>query len=286
MRLRKLLEGTGLATVLMCAGPAAHALPLDLGGYVGPITIKFANDEDFTGGSLAPGASNFGIFSIQSILNNTGSTIYSAPTGTPTASNPLIVGVFSGINVTNITGTPPTAHTFNTGGVFSLYDDTTTAFGTIASQGTGGYGAAGGGCAVNMQCYNDITNKGFTNILNLSLVPGADSAALTSTLYGTVLSSTPLTGLADGYGDITGGTDAGQIQKGTETTAAGTKADVFFEDDFCTTGLNGCVGNPAWPISSEDPIDTAVVPEPGSLGLLGTALVAASTLWRRRRRRS
>jgi hypothetical protein len=294
--MRYLLAGAAISLVLAVNAESASADPISLGGYTGPITIKFENYESFTNpAGPVPGSSNFGVFAITSILGG-GNILYQAPIGAPSAANPLIVGVFSGIQVTGSSGAPPTETTYNTGGVFSLYDDTSQLFGTggIAGQGIAGYAAAG--CAVNTQCYNGITNKGYDNILNLALVPGADSSTapattgtgdgVTSTIVGTVTVASPLTGGASGYADITGGSDASEFGTGGETTGAGTLADVFFQDDFCASATGNCSGPIAdWALGSQDPIAAVAVPEPASLALFGMGLLGFGLLFRRKQKR-
>ena len=81
----------------------------------------------------------------------------------------FIEGVFNGITVTSVTGSPPNFTNTNSGGVFNFW---LTSANFDPSQGTGGYTAAGGGCVAGGLCYNGITNTGGTNILNVDLVRG------------------------------------------------------------------------------------------------------------------
>src|SRR4051812_3341649 len=110
----RFLAGTAIATMVTLFGSAAAlAAPIDFGGYTGPISIKFTNYESFTGtGGPSVGNSNYGIFAITTIQNQFGDPLYQSPIGGGTASNPLLLGVFSQILVTGTSGAIPNESTY------------------------------------------------------------------------------------------------------------------------------------------------------------------------------
>ena len=293
MKLQYLFGAMALALPLLASVPAsADVIDLTANGG-GNILIKFNNYASFgnlSGNNLQVSSTNFGTFQVTSIIQN-GKSLYAAPSG----SGDYILGVFSGITVSSISGSPPTVTTGNSGGMFSFYQisqaqlsahrlDPSNVLSSVFGQGTGGYAVAG--CATNTQCYHGITDVGGTNYLNFSLVPGADVAgdSLSATLNTLTV---PITGSAGGYGDITGGAAQPQFVTGGFTTALGTKADVHFADEFCPNGSGGqcspTVGN--WANESYDPANAIVVPEPGSLVVLGGALLSLG-LFRGRKRKN
>src|ERR1700752_3086661 len=93
-----------LATVIAIATAAvssdAWAAPLiDLGGYTGPIQIKFQNYESFTSLPIAPGSMNFGVVEVTSIVNpTTGANIW-----VQGQAGQFLSGVFNGITVSSVT---------------------------------------------------------------------------------------------------------------------------------------------------------------------------------------
>jgi hypothetical protein len=181
MKSRWLLGSVLLGAPLLFGSPASADV-IDLtGGGAGDISIKFNNYESFgnldASGNLQVGSTNFGTFQVSSIIKD-GATLYAAPAIGDTTT-PYLLGVFSGITVTSITGAAPNINTGNTGGVFQIFQVTKaqltsaglnannllTLANSLFNQGTGGYGAAG--CAVNTQCYHGITDVGGIDYLDL-----------------------------------------------------------------------------------------------------------------------
>jgi hypothetical protein len=278
MNMRKLLTGTAITTGLLMAGalPAA-ATNVPLGGYSGPLQLNFDNYESFltsTGtvtSTPAVGDQNFGIFTV---FNITTQTALKLPVWSANQNGDVLVGVFDGIKVTSVSGPVSGETTTNTGGVFQLYLVPTSKFlAAGGDQGIAGY--ANAGCAIGTLCYNGITNVvGGGLVLTMSLVNGgvAPGVSLEATVNAT---TNPPTGSASFDGLLS------------DTTQFA--ANVSGKDSFCPNiKASGCAGadNSTFALASQDPIVGQAIPEPGSLALIGTALLGfAGFGWRSKRKR-
>lgn len=269
MKLRHLLAGTAGAAALLVGGSAfASAI---FGNASGTINIKFANYESFgnlsSSGNLQVGSTNYGVFEVTSVDSTSGTPIWSSG-----QNGQYLVGIFNGITVTSITPSSTGFVTGNSGGTFELYEVSSL---PNFSAGTGGYCGSG----VGSLCYNGISNTG-TPVLTFNLVPGADSLNPSDTFQATVAGTTvPVSGSSLSYADVTGGSEASEFTTGGFTTAIGTAADLFLQDDFKAN--NGAVGN--WADLSQDPVE-ADVPEPASLALFGAGLLFLGWFVNRRKK--
>jgi len=285
MTSRKLLIGTAIAAMMtVFGGAAAVAAPIDLGGYTGPVIIKYSNQESFTGGlqqlsngTFAPnnGSENFGIFTVTSVQSN--------PAGPNILQSDgfIYAGVFSGIITNNVqpvgAGASQGWTSTTTGGTFSLYQIPIGSYNSAAIQAEGTSGYSTGGCS-SLTCFNGITNAaGSTMVLSWDI--GASTPSYTATnLSGTVVN----TGGNSAPGTITGGPDASQFLP-----------NITITNDFCInngTGTATCgsgivsASNPAnnWLVLSNDPVTGVAIPEPASLLLLGSGILGLGLLRRRR----
>jgi len=241
------------------------------------------------GGIIQPGAQNFGVFSIKSMDTGGGTHLWSP--GTAENGGGFLIGVFSSGLVTNVTGVPPNVSGTTTGGHLAIYLTSTP---IDATQGIGGYAAAGGGCTVNMLCYHGVTDVGAAPFLTLDFVSGFDPASGTTALVSQFNGGNPPTGSADSYLDVTGGSEAARFDTNgfpvtfTDGTPAANR-DMFLQNAFCPNGISTCgSGNQVgdWALQSTDPIRASVIPEPGTVALLGIAALALGLFGRRRSRPS
>ncbi|HXG02584.1 MAG TPA: hypothetical protein VNO23_04105 [Candidatus Binatia bacterium] len=266
--------------MVFAATPVLAAPTFSLGGYTGPIFIKFRNFESFLDpdqNGIDPGDENFGIVNITNITDPLGNNLW-----TSGGSNGFLAGVFADVIVQSVTPFGGGFDVESTGGILDIYLSSTA---PNAGQGHAGYAA--GGCAPGDLCYNTISNTADGILfLRLTFASGIDPTDGTVTVDGTFDTSTfPTTGDAAAFANVTGGAFAGMFDSDGLPTAFGPR-DVFFTNRFCPNGAPGCFGGVTigdWQLQSDDPASAIVVTQPATVLLLGTGLLGLATMVRRRR---
>ncbi len=298
MKLRLLAVAVGAAISFSASAAPIFSLNT-FAGWDGSFAIKLTGYEAFTG-PIAPGSENFGVLDITTILDNNNNTMWQK--GQDGAE---ITGVFSNILITSATDIGPGSIVLATGGIASFFINPIGSLNSATGiftpgqtgfqQGLGGY--ANAGCAPNTVCYNGISNVvGGGSLFDAAWTPGTeDAGGDTTTTVSGFFADNPQLNVAAGFLNVTGGTYAAMFDTNgfTFNTPGNTPADLSSINSFCVPGANGCAatvadagGLPAaggWALQVQDPVTGSIaVPEPGSLALIGVALVALATSRRRK----
>jgi PEP-CTERM motif len=237
-----------LATLALTAS-LANATSILNGGYIGPITIKYSNFETLI---TAGGQTLSGIFNVTSILaaNSSQTVLWSSG-----QNGQQLTGDFNGlVSQAPIVNGGTTTINF-TGGFTDLYLGPNTGAGAFDATSPGTIGAA----------------QAIASAL-INFVPGIVPTSSTITFSSQLNQLTaPFTGHGAGYGVIASTT-------GNFLDYLNLDPHLLFESDLKATGSDVF----GWSVTSQDPVTGTVVPEPGTLALLGIGLLGMAIYGKRR----
>ena len=290
-----------IAAGLLTAGVAAVAGPISLPG--GPLFIQYTNVEQYSASNSITttdalgnpvNEGNWGIIQVSSIVQGTalpppgsdiqggGANVFSP--GSP--GGPQITGIFYGTH--SIAGTGN-----STGGVVDLY------WQDVGSANTGAQLAAGFNPSnrPNQRTYLGFAeplNPSFTFLGEFLYTPGCDNGGVNTVCSGTVPGTGD--GAAKSYQDVNlaaGGAWATKLDTNFFTlNAIGAPlvppADIRTDSNFTANGASlwNVAGTDIVGLRSNDPIRANATPEPGSLALVGLALVGFAFSGRRLRKQA
>jgi len=226
-------------------------------------------------GSNNPSADTMGIFSVSKIVRiSDNALIYGYGQG-----GMYLTGVFGSLvdyNVTNVAGPLGSVSTTakSIGGMVDLYANTADYDPTIGAAVTGGVdlNKTGGGL------YTGIT--GGTLFLSGVFASGG-VAGDTTTTYASRYNDVSLSGLGQGYVDLTGGSALPIFDTNGQQDLNGNFHDMYLTTSFDAASVSDTLHG--WSVTSTGQIKgTALVPEPNSLALFAVGLLGAGIVLRRK----
>jgi hypothetical protein len=269
-RKKGILIATVVCMGMVALAGAAYADPISALPVGVPLQFKYNNYE----GLITEGGQTLsGIFNVSTIQADPGP----APTywaGNGISDGTQLVGVFTAL----ISGTPEAVEGgFNikfTGGELAMFVVPNGSFDSTGGPGTLGSimtQACGGACPDPW--------------LTAKFDPGILVGDASTTLFSTVSNLTgPATGTGSGYLSVADtinfgtGVHNGVFDNNGQHDGNGGVHDFFLTSNLVICPGPGCSGN--WPVASNDPLHTSIIPEPTSVLLLGAGL-AGIGVWRR-----